>query len=269
VTSMDAICDDLAAEHEDLDALLASIDEEAWDLPTPAEGWAVRDQMSHLAYFDAHARDTAADPEGARVRIAADLADLEGLVARPVSIGRAMEGSALLAWWRASRRSMVAAFRPLDASGRLPWYGPDMSAASFATARLMETWAHGQDVADALGEQRVPTARLRHVAHLGVRALPNSFRSRRLDVPDASVRVELVAPDGTSWTWGEPDAEDAVTGPALDFCLVVTQRRHLADTRLEATGPVATRWMEVAQAFAGPPGSGRAAGQFPTTPLAR
>ena len=39
-----------------------------------------------------------------------------------------------------------------------------------ATARLMETFAHGRDVADALGAHaRAATARLRHVCHLGVR----------------------------------------------------------------------------------------------------
>lgn len=266
---MDAICDDLASEGEDLDALLATLEEQAWDLLTPAEGWAVRDQVSHLAYFDAHAGDVATDPDAARSEIAKNLVDLEGMIARPVAIGRAMEGASVLQWWRDSRRSMVAAFRRLDASTRLPWYGPDMSAASFATARLMEAWAHGQDVADALDADRVPTARLRHVAHLGVRTLPNSFRASHLEAPDTPVRVELEAPNGSSWTWGPPDVGDVVTGPALDFCLVVTQRRHPADTWLEATGPVATRWLDVAQAFAGPTGSGRAAGQFPPTPRIR
>jgi uncharacterized protein (TIGR03084 family) len=266
VTSMDAICDDLTAEHESLDVVLADIDLTAWDAPTHAEGWMVRDQLSHLAYFDAHARDTVTDPDGARVRIAEDIADLPGLVARPVSIGRAMEGAELLEWWRDARRSMVASFRALEPSTRVPWYGPDMSAASFATARLMETWAHGQDVVDALGARREPSARLRHIAHLGVRALPNSFRARHLEVPSEPVRVELVAPDGSTWEWGQPGVDDVVTGSALDFCLVVTRRRHRADTWLKATGPVANRWMDVAQVFAGPPGADRVAGQFRPTP---
>jgi uncharacterized protein (TIGR03084 family) len=140
---------------------------------------------------------------------------------------------------------------------RIPWYGPPMSAASFATARLMETWAHGQDVADALGVERAPTDRLRHVAFLGVRALPNSYRVRDLTVPDAPVRVELVAPSGGMWVWGDEGAADVVLGPALDFCLVVTQRRHVDDTALVASGPVATEWLRLAQAFAGPAGPGR------------
>ncbi len=121
----------------------------------------------------------------------------------------------------------------------------------------METWAHGQDVADALGVTREPTARLRHVAHLGVRALPYSYTVWGREVPAAPVRVELTAPDGGLWTWGPEGAADRVTGPALDFCLLVTQRRHRADTAVAATGAVAQEWLEIAQAFAGPPGPGR------------
>jgi uncharacterized protein (TIGR03084 family) len=156
----------------------------------------------------------------------------------------------------------VAALRAVDPSTRIPWFGPDMSPASKATARLMETWAHGQDIVDALDLVRPPTKRLYHVAHIGVRALPNSYRTNQRPVPDAPVYVALAAPDGERWTWGDADAADRVEGPALDFCLVVTQRRHVADTDLVVEGAVATDWMSIAQAFAGPPGEGRAPGQF-------
>jgi uncharacterized protein (TIGR03084 family) len=132
-----------------------------------------------------------------------------------------------------------------------------MSAASSVTARLMETWAHGQDIADALGTARTATARLRHVAHLGVRTLGFSFMLRGQPVPSAPVRVELTGPDGDSWTWGPADAADRVHGDALEFCLLVTQRRHRLDTSLRAAGPVADAWLDLAQAFAGPPGPGR------------
>jgi uncharacterized protein (TIGR03084 family) len=129
----------------------------------------------------------------------------------------------------------------------------------------METWAHGQDIADAVAQQRQPTRALRQVAHLSVRAFPNSFRARGRDVPDTEVRVELVAPDGEVWTWGPEGADNLVSGPALDFCLVATQRRHPDDTDIVATGPVAAEWITIAQAFAGPPGAGRQPGQFPKT----
>ncbi|GGO75102.1 hypothetical protein GCM10012289_49340 [Nonomuraea cavernae] len=140
----------------------------------------------------------------------------------------------------------------------MPWYGPDMSAVSFVTARLMETWAHGQDVADALGVTREPTARLRHVAMIGFRAMPYGFAVRGLPAPEDPVRVELTTPGGEPWTAGPAGAADVVRGPMLDFCLLVTQRVHLADTALQITGATARAWMEIAQAFAGPPGEGRA-----------
>ena len=171
-----------------------------------------------------------------------------------------MPAAEVLAWWRAARRTLLDAFDRLDASARVPWYGPAMSAPSFVTARLMETWAHGQDVFDGLGLDRPASARLRHIAHLGVRALPNSYRANRLPVPDDPVRVVLSGPDGEEWTWGEDGVENVVRGAALDFCLVVTRRRHRDDTALEASGPVANEWLTIAQAFAGPPGSGRRPG---------
>ncbi len=168
-----------------------------------------------------------------------------------------MSGADVISWFDASRRRLIDVFAELDPAARLPWYGPSMSAASALTARIMETWAHGQDVADALGADRPVTARLRHVAHIGVRALPYSFAVRGLDVPAEPVRVELAAPGGETWAWGPPDAANRVTGPALDFCLLVTQRRHRDDTEMRAEGDVADRWLDVAQAFAGPPGPGR------------
>ena len=141
-----------------------------------------------------------------------------------------------------------------------------MSAASSLTARIMETWAHGQDVADALGRSRTPTPALRHVAHLGVRALPNSYRARRLAAPEVDVYVALDGLHGEPWVWGPETAANRVEGPALDFCLVVTQRRHVDDTALVTHGDVAHEWMRIAQAFAGPPGAGRRPGQFADAP---
>jgi uncharacterized protein (TIGR03084 family) len=132
-----------------------------------------------------------------------------------------------------------------------------MSVASSATARLMETWAHGQDIADALGATREPTGRLRHIAHLGVSTRGFTFALRQRPVPGTPVRVELAAPGGGTWAWGPDGAPDRVTGPAVDFCLVVTQRRNLADTSLTVTGPAAAEWMAIAQAFAGLPTDGR------------
>jgi uncharacterized protein (TIGR03084 family) len=163
----------------------------------------------------------------------------------------------VFAWLQRARREYLTVFAALDPGTALPWYGPPMSAASSVTARLMETWAHGQDVVDALGLVRRPTARLRHVAHLGVRTLGWSFRLHGHPVPETPVYVELAGPGGDRWTWGPDDAADRVTGTALDFCLLVTQRRHRSATALLATGPIADTWLDLAQAFAGAPGPGR------------
>ncbi|NEC84228.1 TIGR03084 family protein, partial [Streptomyces sp. SID7958] len=148
--------------------------------------------------------------------------------------------------------------RAVPSGVRVPWYGPPMSAASMATARLMETWAHGLDVADALGVERAPTARLRHIARLGVRTRDFAYAVHGLTPPAEPFRVELTAPGGELWTYGPEDAAQRVTGPGLDFCLLVTQRAHRADLALTAVGPDADRWLDIAQAFAGPPGGGRA-----------
>jgi uncharacterized protein (TIGR03084 family) len=133
-----------------------------------------------------------------------------------------------------------------------------MSAASMATARLMETWAHGVDVRDALGRPSPATSRLRAVAHLGVRTRDFAFGVHGQTPPAEAFRVELTGPDGELWTWGPPEAAQRVTGPALDLCLRVTQRRARADLALSAEGADADRRLDLAQAFAGPPGAGRA-----------
>jgi len=256
--SLDEVVADLESEHEDLDRLVAGLDEAGWDRPTPAEGWAVRDQISHLAYFDDAAVMAIDDPEGFSAMADAAMSSGEDPMAEHLRQGRAMTGSDLLAWWRTARAGFVGRAAGLDPQARVVWFGPPMGALSFVSARLMETWAHGQDVADALGVERVPTARLRHIAHLGVRSRPFSYAVRGLEVPEGPVYVALEVPGaaGERWVWGE-EGPDAVRGTAEEFCLVVTQRRNLADTALAVEGPLARDWMAIAQAFAGPPGPGR------------
>lgn len=256
---MDALCADLAAESASLRELLTPLDEPGWQTPTPAPGWTIADQVSHLAHFDDAALQSAVDPEAFRANLEQSAGvDPDGIAERY----RTMRGAELLRTFDASRAALIAGFGALDPSLRVPWFGPPMSAASSLTARIMETWAHGQDIADALGVAREPTDRLRHVAHIGVGARPFSFMIHGKEVPIEPVRVELTGPRGDVWSWGPAEADDRVTGPALDFCLVVTQRRHPADTALRVSGPVATEWITIAQAFAGPPGAGRKPGEF-------
>jgi uncharacterized protein (TIGR03084 family) len=253
---------DLEAETSWLRSRLAALDDAGWDTPTPAPGWSVRDQVSHLAYFDEATTMAAIDPDRFRVERAEVLADIDGFTSNVAARYRARPGVELLAWFDRVRAQMIERVAEVDAATRAPWYGPDMSVTSLLTARIMETWAHGQDVADALRVDHPPTVALRHVAHIGVRALPNSFRARQRAVPSDEVRVELTAAAGERWTWGPADAVNTVRGSAVGFCLVVTQRRHPSDTDVVAAGPVATEWMTIAQAVAGPPGAGREPGQF-------
>jgi uncharacterized protein (TIGR03084 family) len=155
--------------------------------------------------------------------------------------------------WRTLHEALVAALAALDPKARLAWYGPPMSARSFATARLMETWAHGQDVWDIVGRQRPQTPRLKHIAHLGATTFKWTFVNRKLDLPAFTPCVELVAPDGSVWTWNEGATEHWVRGSAQDFCLLVTQRRHLDDTAIEYGSAGVKAWLLLAQCFAGPP----------------
>ncbi|MGY1687748.1 TIGR03084 family metal-binding protein [Geodermatophilus sp. SYSU D00867] len=254
---LQALVDDLDAESADLDARVAPLDDAAWLTPTPAAGWDVRDTVNHLRFFDRDALLAVTDPAGFAALVAGLGEGAGDYVERLTREGRADPPADVLAAWRSGRAALAAALRAADPGVRVPWFGPPMSPASFVTARLMETWAHGQDVVDALGQTREPTARLRSVAEIGVRARPFAYAVRGLPVPDRPVRVELTGPGGESWTWGPGDAADVVRGTALDFCLLVTQRRHRDDLDLEVTGPAAREWAGIAQAFAGPPGAGR------------
>ncbi len=260
-----ALLADLSEEHRALDLIVADIDRDRWERSTPCEGWRVRDQIAHLAFFDEGATLAAMDRSRFDEEARAALADLATYEARYIERGRRLTPNALLRWWRDARERLVAALAALDDRGRMPWYGVTMSPASFTTARLMETWSHGQDVADALGVTRTNTDRLRHVAFLGARTRANAYVAHGMTPPVEPVRIELVLPSGGAWIDGDATAANRVVGLAVDFCLVVTQRRHVADTDLRVDGPIAEQWMGIAQAFAGPPGPGRRPGQFRTT----
>jgi len=255
VSSLAEVRADLEAECDGLDRLVAGLDPTGWDAPTPAEGWTVKDQISHLASVDEWAALAAGDPEGFLTWMGTLAAtDPDTIVNSPVEQARGRPGADVLAWWRQARAGLAGALERVDPSARAPWFGPPMAIPTLLTARLMETWAHGEDVAEALGVERLPTARLRHVAHLGVRTRSYAYASRGLPVPPGAVRVELTGPGGETWTWGDEAAADRVRGPAVDFCRVVTRRRQVSDTGLVAEGDAATGWLSIAQAFAGPAG---------------
>ncbi|MEU8524479.1 TIGR03084 family metal-binding protein [Streptomyces sp. NPDC048629] len=251
------VLDDLRSESEEVDRLVATLDDAGWATPTPAPGWTIAHQIAHLAWTDRAALLAATDADAFAAETEKALADPGGFVDQGAEEGAALPPAELLAQWREGRERLQDVLRAAPPGSRFPWYGPPMSALSMGTARLMETWAHGQDIADALGVVRRPTARLRHVAWIGLRARDYAYLVRGLTPPAAPFRIELTGPDGEQWAYGPEDAAQRITGPALDFCLLVTQRVHRADTALVAHGGDAEQWLDIAQAFAGPAGPGR------------
>lgn len=257
MAALDEVLADLTAEGDQLDALVAGLDPEAWTTQTPAAGWTIAHQIAHLAWTDDSAMLAATNAEAFQDQVKLAWQDPAGFVDEAAAAGAQSPPTELLERWRGARAALVHALAAFPEGQKLPWFGPPMSATSMATARLMETWAHGEDVADALDLRREPTARLKHVAHIGVRARNFAYSVHQLPPPAEEFRVELTAPDGQLWTWGPEDAAQSVTGPALDFCLLATQRRHLEDLALRAVGDDAAQWLTIAQAFAGAPGGGR------------
>ena len=254
---------DVTEVLEDLLAEQRALGPEQFATPTPSPRWTVAHQLAHLTYFDRNAALAIADPEafGASVHalLEAALASEDGLDDFTLGAFRDLPPAELVAEWRAGRDELEAKARTLGDDTRVGWYGPSMGSKSFLTARLMEVWAHGQDIVDAVGADRPATDRLRHIAQLGYITRKWSYANRGMEVPDGDVRVELTAPSGDTWTWGD-DPVNSVRGDAEEFCLVVTQRRHVDDTSLEVHGDLARDWLERAQAFAGPATDGPVAG---------
>lgn len=258
--SLTDILEDLDQEHRSLNHVLQALDEDTWRCDTASPGWQVRHQISHLEFFDRRAVLALIDPD-------AFIADRRKIMAMApndpsVEMAESSRPAQLLTAWLTHSQQLVEKSHHVDASARIPWYGPSMSLKSFLTARLMECWAHGEDVAAAVGLDREPTSRLRHVAHIGVAARSFCLSINGLPVDDSAIDISLISPTGDIWEWrsgapvGSGEAQ-TISGDALDFCRVVTQRRHVAETSLVVRGTAAQTWMNVAQAFAGPPGRQR------------
>lgn len=252
---------DLIAEQQALDEIVSALDDGAWMTLTPSPRWTVADQIAHLTYFDATATLAIVDPNRFATQVneivaALSLDDDDATDAVTLGEYRAMTPEELLGAWRDGRDRLAAAAAELDDDDRVPWYGPSMGSKSFLTARLMEVWAHGQDIVDAIAADRESSERLRHISQLGFITRGWTYANRGREAPAVAVRVELSAPSGATWTFGPEEADQSVVGPALDFCLVTTQRRHVDDTDLVVIGDDAREWMELAQLFAGPPTDG-------------
>lgn len=259
---LDGVIADLTAEGDQLRSAVEILDAHGWATATSAEGWDIATTIAHLLWTDEVAVLAAGSmtEEGEKAWdevVAKAVADPSGFVDEGARELAALPPAEILDRWDAGRAALVETLRGYPEGRRIPWFGPPMSPTSMATARFMETWAHALDVYDALHLRPEVTDRIRHVAHLGVRTRNFSFANNGLEAPAEEFRVELAAPSGTTWTWGPEDAAQSVTGSALDFCRLVTQRIHRDDTDLVAVGDDAAAWLTIAQAFAGPAGGGR------------
>ncbi len=248
--------DALREELDELDALLETLSVEDWERPTPFKAWTPWDVVAHLHLSDRQSVLALEDPElfrQAAAALGAALRSGTSLQEYTREQLATLDAPALRDAWRDAATRLCSL---LDARGprdRIPWFGPDMGVRMFTTARQMETWAHAQDLYDLLGRPRVYSDRLENIAVIGVKTFGWTFTNRKLPVPEVAPYVRLRAPSGATWEWNPPSAEERIEGDAAEFCHVVTQGRNVADTALEVVGEVATRWMAIAQCFAGAP----------------
>lgn len=260
---MKQICTDLEKQYREFDDLVSGLDTTLWQGNTPFYNWTIFDQVAHIVFFDHEA--LLAIEEGARFKKRAKgimdvLLSGKSLRKHTNRLLGLNEPRDLLDFWRDVRCRLVLKLSKMSGEDRLQWYGPDMNALSFATARLMEAWAHSQDVFDALKKKRTNHERLYHIAHIGVSTFAWSFIVKNLAPPKVRPRIDLIGPSGRLWEWGDPDADEKVWGCAEEFCLVVTQRRNIMDTNLQWQGKNTRKWLSIAQVFAGvsqePPAKG-------------
>ena len=255
---------DFKAECDQLHDLLAPCDDAVFQWETQFKGWTINDVIGHLHMFNVAARYALEDEARFDDFIAPVVADLKQ--GKPMLASQyvwldGLEGRALFETWRDECAATAASYGATDPKQRVKWVGPDMSARSSITARQMETWAHGQEIFDRLGQHRTDQDRIKNIAHLGVSTFGWTFINRKQEVPQPAPHVVLTAPSGAIWEWNEPQADNRVEGPATDFCQVVAQTRNVADTAIKTTGEPATTWMAIAQCFAGKPNDPPAPGQ--------
>lgn len=244
---------DFLEESRDLLALVEPLDNEALTQATDFKGWTVETVIRHLHFWNQMALYALTDTETFNSRLQPVIAVLGR--GEPLSVVESeaipVSGTALVAEWRELFELLAEHYAAADPSRRCAWAGPSMSARSCITARQMETWAHGQEVYDLLGRERVNTDRIRNIVVLGVNTYNWTFQVRNQAPPEPQPWLELLAPSGELWAFGEQQDSNVIRGPAEAFAQVVTQTRNIADTSLEVTGEPARLWMENAQCFAG------------------
>jgi uncharacterized protein (TIGR03084 family) len=262
MTQLEEVLQDLTTDGDELDRMVAGLDESHWRLPTPAPGWTVADQIAHLAFIFRLAGAAAADPETFKAMAAQAGKDFDGAVNAALADYADDSPEVLLGRWRAERAATIKALGDVPENQVVPWLVNPLPPVILACAGIMETFAHGQDVADALGVRREPTDRIKHLVVFAVLTRDFGYQSRGLTPPATEFRFELTAPSGELWAYGPEDSEQRISGPAWDFCLLATRRRHRDDLKVVASGAEADHWLDIAQAYRGPAGEGRRPGQF-------
>jgi uncharacterized protein (TIGR03084 family) len=261
MTERDIVAD-LTAEAGSIDDLVTGIAEADWARPSPAPGWTVADQIAHLTFIFRLAGTAASDPDTFTEMTKAAADDFEGAVNAALGEFRGDPPEVVLGKWQATRDGAIKALAAVPQDQIVPWLVRPLPPAVLACAGFMESFAHGQDVADGLGVTREYTDRIWCLAWFATLTWDFGYQSRGLTPPDVQFRYELTAPSGELWTFGPEDAEEKITGPAADFCLLVTRRRHRDDLAVTAVGDHADHWLDIAQAYRGPAGEGRRPDQF-------
>ncbi len=260
---MREILSDLVAEEQHLDQFLQSISDRDWKRPTPAAGWTIQDQVSHLAAVESMAAEVIA--EGPERLAREDITSVDEWTARGVARGRGKRHQEIIEWWRFARADVVEALSRLEASDRVTWIYGDMGARTFATLRLMETWAHGLDIKAAILGRITPlaeeeleegaedpladTPRLRHVAWLAQRTLRFAFAEAGEEFPTQGIRVEVMGPRYQAWRFGPEETDQVVRGKAGEWCRVAVRRQRAEETGLKALGRYAETALRVVRAY--------------------
>ena len=253
---MIAEAQDFQDESQALCDLIMGAENLDWEAATQFKGWTLTHVLRHLHFWNVAAHNSLVDEAAFDRQLEAMQGAMKGDVTLPQVEERELDGLSgepLLAAWRDGFAAAAEDFGTADPKARLKWAGPSMSARSSITARLMETWAHGQEVYDSLGVVRQNGDRIKSICVLGMNTFGWTYANRKLDVPAEVPHVALTAPSGDVWEWNAPNDHNCVRGSAESFCQVVTQVRNIADVDLQVSGDVATEWMSIAQCFAGAP----------------
>jgi uncharacterized protein (TIGR03084 family) len=264
VSSQNDVYADLKAEGEVLDAIVADLDPAQWERPTPASGWTIAHQVAHLASVAGLVAAAASDPAAFRAKITGASDDFDAAVNALLMPYLADTPQGLLEQWRAERAAATRALAAAPQDQVVPWLARPLPPTILASAGIMELFAHGQDILDTIGATRSYTDRIGYLVAFAVRTWDFGYLARGLTPPEVTFRFEITAPSGALWEFGPAEATQRVTGPAVDFCLLVTRRRHRDDLAVTASGADADQWLNIAQAYRGTPGQDRTPGQFAT-----